>query len=192
MTTKVARLIAEYDLDEMGERLERRWVATGERGMSLRELAEFFNLALLRESFRRAGTTPVDPDVRTTYEILTDPSVETDTRTRKRRQLEGDGIDVESIERDFVSHQAIYTYLTEERDVEFERPSRTGTSSASLARLQNRLTAVAESAIANDVPSDGVEEDPYEVLVDVSVLCRDCGREHRIDEFLDDGGCSCA
>lgn len=60
---------------------------------------------------------PLDGEVRNTYRLLTDEDVSSGMRTAKRNELERAGVDVESVERDSVTHQAIYTYLTAVLDV---------------------------------------------------------------------------
>lgn len=53
--TKVARLIEEYDLGEIGVELERRWTAEGDERISLRFLSTHFNQQLLKTRMNEAG-----------------------------------------------------------------------------------------------------------------------------------------
>ena len=112
--TKVARVIREYGLEGLGARLEEAWTGVSGERRSLRDLAEEFNEAVLEAALRDAGGSPLDFEVSGTYESLqsdSNPEV-----TRARRRLEREGVAPESLERDFVTHQAIHTYLRNERD----------------------------------------------------------------------------
>ncbi|MFB9808916.1 rod-determining factor RdfA [Haladaptatus pallidirubidus] len=49
-TSKVERVIREYGLGDMGETLEAYWTGETEEQYSLRDLADFFNQAVLGPS----------------------------------------------------------------------------------------------------------------------------------------------
>jgi hypothetical protein len=112
--TKVARIIDEYELTGMGARLEAAW--TGESGnrQSLRDLADEFNEAVVESSLRDVESTPLEFEVSGTYHALSDES--NADATRARRRLEREGVDVDELESNFVTHQAIHTYLKRDRD----------------------------------------------------------------------------
>lgn len=191
--SKVARVIDEYGLTDMGERLESRW--TGEDGerTSLRDLAEQFNRAVMEAALDGAGATAVSSDVETTYRVLTDDDVSEADRMRKRRELERQDVDVESLRGDFVTHQAIHTYLTEYREAELPDRSadRVDRKVETMERLQGRTSVVAESTIDGLVASEDLTEREYEVFVDVQVVCSECGTGYPIGELIRQGGCNC-
>jgi len=190
--TKVARVIREYDLDGMGARLETAWVGeTGER-TSLRDLADEFNEAVLEAALRETGVSSLNVSVSDTYESLrgdSGPSV-----TRARRRLEREGIDVNAVTEDFVTHQAIHTYLTQERDASL--PARDDDMAdrkvETIEKLQGRVSAVAESAISSLANAGELDRDDYDVLVDVRAVCHNCGADAPVGELIRRGGCSCA
>jgi hypothetical protein len=186
--SKVARLIDSYGLSEMGADLEARWTADDpDDRMSLRELADFFNRRVLAAAMEEARMRPVDGEVENTYRLLTASDVDAGNRTTARRRLEREGIDVEDLERDFVSHQAVYTYLTGERGV--ESPDRGGdpleSSRETLQKLRSRTVAVTENTLERLERADYMNGDEYDVLVDIRVVDRDTGRQEDVLSMLD-------
>lgn len=190
--TKVARVIEEYNLEGMGARIEAEWTGeTGER-TSLRSLAELFNQAVLESALRKAGISPMDFEVSGTYEALKNGS--RSERTRAQRRLEREGIDPDSLTSGFVSHQAIHTYLKKDRKAslpENETDPVEGKVQA-IEKLQGRVTAVTESAISSLSSADHLDSDDYDVLVDVRVVCPECGSDYTVGELLRSGGCQCS
>jgi hypothetical protein len=190
---KVGRVIEEYELDGLGGELEQRWTAEGEERTSLRDLATDFNERVLEAAMTRHGRQPAPEAVETTYRLLTDDDANPSSRTRTERDLERDGIDVESIKRDFVSHQAIHTYLTEHREATAPESDTDAIASAESAidRLQSRTAAVTRTTVDRLMGTDDFAESDVEVLVSVEVFCNDCGRSHTVGEYIDAGGCDC-
>lgn len=192
--SKVARLISEYDLTGIGEKLERKWTADGEDRRSLRTLADSFNQELLREALESADVSAVDDEVANLYGLLTDDDVSGVDRTRVTRRLERQGVDVDKLIDEFVSYQAIRTYLTSHRDATFEQSTgdtaeRTRTT---IQRLQNRTTAVTETKVEQLRAADIVSLGEFRVTTDVRVTCTDCRTRYGIDELLEAGGCGCS
>jgi hypothetical protein len=190
--TKVGRVIDEYGLEGMGKRLETEWTADGDESRSLRELADVFNRAVLTAAMEDAGMRALDGEVDNLYRLLSDDDVSAGARTEAESRLERGGVDVDGLRSDFVSHQAIHTYLTKYREVEYERdrpdPERSMTK---LRRLQNRTRAVSEDTLDRLRGVDAIALDEYDVFVGVQVLCYECGRQTGIDDLLEAGGCEC-
>jgi hypothetical protein len=191
--SKVSRTIEKYDLGGMGEYLERAW--TGEHGdrTSLRDLANEFNRAVLEAALVEATGSTTESDVTSAYRVLTDGDVSRADEMRKRRELEAAGLDVDELRSDFVTHQTIHTYLTEHREATLpeETDAVTERKVAMLERLQGRTAAVTESTLESLVSSDEITGHPYEVLVDVRVICEDCGSDYAVGDLLRQGGCDC-
>ncbi|HKL28609.1 MAG TPA: hypothetical protein VJ898_05005 [Natrialbaceae archaeon] len=190
---KVARVIDEYDLDGMGDLLERSWTGQGDSQRSLRELADHLNRAILRTGMERSGMDPVEGDVETAYDLLAGDASSGD-RVQKRRELERNGVDVDAVEDDFVSHRAVHSYLRNHRDVERSEPTpedRLATGQERIERLQGRTAAVTADVIDRLHADEGLDAADVDVLVNVRVLCNDCGRSHEVSEFLQSGGCDC-
>ena len=193
--SKVGRVIEEYGLDGVGEELEHRWLAEEEQ-QSLRELAEWFNQQVLRMSMKEADEEPLEGEVENTYRLLTNDEVTEGTRIQTQKTLERNGIDIDKLESDFVSHQAIHTYLTKYRNVEYpteemDEEDQISKIEGTIQRLKNRTKAVTESTLERLVRNDNLTLGTFDVSVEIRVTCEDCGTYVRIEELLAQGGCDC-
>lgn len=190
--SKVGRLVEEYGLDGYGERLERRWTAD-EDGASLRELATEFNQRLLAEAIHGDGTHPLDGEVANLYRLLVDDDVSSGSRVEARQRLEREGVDVDALTDDFVSHQAIHTYLRKVRGAEppeQEERSRAERGRETIQRLGSKLEAVAETTLS-DLDDEVLTVGDADVSVTVRVYCADCDSYATVEELFERGGCDC-
>jgi hypothetical protein len=190
---KVERVIDRYDLEGIGDELERRWTGVSGERESLRSLADRFNRSVLRAALDEAGASPLDGEVENTYRLLRGDDVSPGMRTEVRRQLERDGVDLERVESDFVSHQAIHTYLREHRgaELETEEESRVEKETRTIRRLQGRISVVTESGVTRLSNAGDITVGDFEVLTDVQVYCSDCGAQYEAVELIERGGCDC-
>lgn len=191
--TKVARLIDEYSLDSIGTEMENLWTRTDSERLSLRDLAEYFNQQLLAEAMAKAGVQPLDGEIENTYRLLSDDDVSSADRTRTRRRLERDGVDVETLLTDFVTYQAVRTYLKDHRGAEYtgDERARTVVETENIQRLQGRIETVVESKLQQLRNADNITLGKFRPFVEVSILCEDCGKQYEITELLEQGGCEC-
>jgi hypothetical protein len=190
---KVARLIEAYGLDGLGAELEHRWTAEGEDRWSLRDLADHFNRRLLEAALADADVRTLDGEPANVYRLLTDDEVSDADRTRTRRRLERDGVDVDGLLDSFVSYQAVRTYLREYRDAEYAEPEgdRLATERENLQRLQGRTESVTEGKVQQLRRGGHLEVGSVRTLVEVAVVCEDCGARYEISTLLDRGHCDC-
>lgn len=190
---KVERVIDRYSLDGMGEELERRWLGTDGEAESLRDLAEDLNEAILRSALEEAGQVVIDSEVETTYTVLVGDDASSADKTKIRRDLRRDGVDVEQLERDFVTHQAVYTYLTKGRGASKESKQRDPIESSdqTINRLKSRTAVVTESELNRLVSRSAITLGEFDVLVSITVACQECGDHLDVSELLADGGCDC-
>ncbi|WP_247008660.1 rod-determining factor RdfA [Halorientalis litorea] len=192
--SKVGRVIAERELDGLGDELERRW--TGDRGerQSLRELADWFNSRVLEAAMAAAGEQVLDGEAANLYDLLTGDEVSGGTRTEAERRLARTGVDVDEVKRDFVSHQAVHTYLTDYRKVEGpsnETERSVDDATETIQRLRNRTNAVVERTVGALHDADEISVGDFDVFVDVRVSCNDCQRTYGVTDLLRNGGCDC-
>lgn len=190
--SKVARVIEEYGLEGMGDHLTEGW--TGENGSrtSLRDLADEFNQAVLATALRESGVTANEYDVEATYRVLADDGVSNADTVRKERELDRDGVDIEEVRKDFVTHQAVHTYLTEYREAELDDQSVDADAKVdTLERLEGRTAAVAESTLSMLVNAGEVSERDYELFVEVRAVCDACGSDYALVDLISRGGCGC-
>jgi hypothetical protein len=190
--SKVARLLDAYDLDDLGDELVERWTRADDRE-SLRTLATYFNQQLLATALQQNGVEPLDGELENTYRLLTADDISEGRRTQARRRLEQSGVDVEQLQSDFVSRQAIHTYLTSYRDVEREETDDDPVASVgeTVERIRGRLRTISESQLERLRDTGRITLGSFRLSIDVRVLCEDCGRQYDIASFLDRGGCDC-
>lgn len=186
---KVERLIDEYDLD-VGPELIDAWTREQNR-RSLRDLARYFNRELLRERLDRHGVSSVGMDVETVYRHLRGEE-SAGSQTRVHRQLDREGVDVESLREEFVSHTAIRTFLRNRSVTRSEdEGDQVAAEATHIQQLQNRTAVVAEDKLETLRSTDRVLIGDFRVLVDVQVFCEDCQRQFDINELLEVRRCSC-
>jgi predicted transcriptional regulator len=194
-SSKVARLIDEYELGaSYGDRLEARWTDDSDERMSLRDLADLFNERLLRAAIEEQGTATVDGEVENLYRLLTDDDVSRGVRTEAQARLEREGVDVDRLDRDFVTYQAVRSYLTDYRGAEYDQPSdaaRREKTVETIERLQSRVRSVVTRNLQQLRDTDRISLGQFRLFVDVDVLCEDCGAEYGARELVERGGCDC-
>lgn len=192
-TGKVARVLGEYDLAELGDELVAKWTAAENR-MSLRELADYFNKRLLEARLDEQRVDTLAGEVDNLYELLTGDDVTSGTRIEAEHRLREYGVDVDDLTADFVTRQAIHTYLTKHREATYDDPDTADVLDrrlAELQRLKSRQQAVTEQTLSSLESTDRLDLGEHRVHVSVQVQCGDCGRQFEVGELLERGGCDC-
>lgn len=192
--TKVQRVIDQRGFDELGYFLEQRWTKTSGERMSLRELADYVNRRVLEDELGDTTIQLLDTERDTVYRALTDDDIESETHVPIQRRLEREGIDVEELTNDFVTHQAIHTYLTKTRGVDSpetdSEPDPEG-GLETINRLQSRLTDVVTKTLASLRNAGVLTLGDFTAYVNVNIVCSDCGAQYEVNELFEDGGCEC-
>jgi hypothetical protein len=194
---KVDRTADKYGLEGIHQKLEQRWVRPDDPD-SLRELATEFNELVLRSAMLAAGTNPIDGETTNLYRLLTGESVSRSDRIRAVNRLEREGVDIEAVEDDFVSHQTIYRHLRQ--CLQAERESATERSDMShqiemsddrIQSLRNRTAAVAEDTVERLRDKGALDVDDFSVYVGVTFTCMECGSTYEASDLLENRGCAC-
>lgn len=191
---KVGRVLAKYDLLELHGELPDLWRGLSREEMSLRELAEEINVALVRETLERTNNDPLEGEAENVYRLLTDDNVSAGDRTQQRKQLERMGIDVDQLEQDFVTHQAVYTYLTTALDISKENESEQDPlekHEQRAQRLRSRTSAVIENSLSELQNDDQLSLGTFDVVVDIQVYCEECGTQYELSDLFRKGHCEC-
>lgn len=189
----MARLIDRYDLSGVGDELVAQWTRPDDR-KSLRELADEFNERLVRAALADAGVETITDDVEHLYAVLSEQAGSAGERTQVRRRLERSGVDVDALTDDFVSYQAVRSYLTKHRDAELPEASDDEVRAAeadAIEQLRQRTETVAESKLERLESTDRLRVGPYQVLTDVRVLCEACGTQYDVTDLVESGACDC-
>jgi hypothetical protein len=177
----------------MGAELEQLWTADEDR-RSLRDLATHFNQHLLNHALDAANVQQLDGELDNIYRLLTDDEVSSTELTRVRRRLDREGIDVDSLQADFVTYQAIRTYLTTHRDAEYT-PTETDPierEKKTIEKLRGRMVSVTDNRIKQLRNRDKLDIGEFRTLGDIQVICEDCNTQLNVFELLERGGCRCS
>ncbi|KZN22582.1 hypothetical protein A4G99_19145 [Haladaptatus sp. R4] len=193
--TKVGRLIEKYQLgEEYGAELESAWTAEQSERKSLRELADEINRQLLTTAVNDAKIGTLAGEIDNMYELLTDDDVTSGVRTDARRKLQQKGVDVDQLERDFVTYQAVRSYLHNEREVEYEAVTdeeRIKRTVDSINKLRSRFTSVCENNLEQLQSQNQISLGDTYLLVEANVFCEKCGSQYPVSELIERGGCDC-
>jgi len=190
--SKVARLIDEYDLQGLGAEFEQQWTAEEDR-KSLRELAREFNWRVIEQALQEANIKYLDGEIKNTYRLLTDDEVSSAESTRVKRRLERDGVDVDTLENNFVTYQAIRNYLKDHRGAEYT-PNETDPLErevTNVQKLRGRMATVTEGRLKQLRASDELSLGEFRTLADIRVVCEDCNTQFDVVDLLSQGGCNC-
>lgn len=185
--SKVARVIEMYGLDGIGDKLEQRWLATDDQGMSLRKLATYFNRQVLEAALEDSEMSLLEADVPTLYDQLTGDEVSSADRTRVERRLDRKGVDVDAVTSDFVTHQSMHTYLRTYRDVsqpEVSLEERREVALERIQKLQDRSAAVTEDTVESLQRHGLVPDGEIDVLIDVQVIYTESGEQYDVFALL--------
>ena len=178
---KVKRVLDVRDLELTGKELEERWLNNDETD-SLRGLTFEFNYHVLDRTLREHGHV-LDPD---TVRIKTKNLLDKDS-PMTRIDLQGRGIDVDSMLADFVTYQTIYNYLRYVRGVEYE-PSSTGKSTGA-STLSKACTNIETTAQHELDDRDIFAEGELTAEVDCWAACPSCETRVSVIYWLVKGYC---
>lgn len=190
--SKVGRLIDAYGLEDLPDELARYWLGESVERRSLRQLATLFNERLVQAAMEDAGMSPLDGEAANVYELLSGEDATSGASTRAERRLEREGVDVDRLRTEFVSHQAIHTYLTDVRGVEHStEPEGIESRIETIQRLVGRTRSVSAGVVEGLAEAGDVDIGQFEVTADVYVTCRDCNNRYELTAFLRRGHCDC-
>ena len=191
---KLGRVADKYDLTGLDDDLIAYWTGNADEQLSTRQLATYVNQQILSAALANADIPPREGEIENTYRLLTDDDVSSGTRVQTRNELQRDGVPVEEVESDFVSHQTVYNHLTKCLETELEKPSdeeQLERSGEKLAALQNRTAAVTSDTVARLNQKDLIDIGEFNVTVSVTVTCEECLQEYTVRELLNERSCNC-
>jgi len=188
---KIGRITTEYDLSDVNRRLVDGWQA----GRSIRLLTEEFNKNIIETALRTQNVDQSEWNRTLIYEAVHTDELNKTEAIEVRRELERSGVDVEQLSADMVSHQTVYRHLTnclkvsknDEKTPEERREKARDTVYA----LQQRMELVTESTIESLQSADVTDLGDVEILVDLQVVCNDCGQSMDFETAIQNG-CRCS
>lgn len=192
-TCKVGRVSRRYEVADVVDEIGTLWTRDDGR-YSLRELAGYFNRRILRSAMEAAGMSPLDGEVENVYRLLTAEEISAGNRVQARNRLRERGVDVDDVESDFVSYQTINRHLKRCLGIR-ESPRSDGLDAEDalqrIRALQHRTTAVTRKSLGQLRKDDGIGLGACDVLVDINVVCTDCGTVVELQSVLEGEGCEC-
>lgn len=185
---KVTRVATAHHLSDIDERLLQR----RDRGNSLRELATYFNKQVLSTALTSA-TREIVGDADQIYDVVSGDDVKRSRRAELRSKLSQNGVDIDAVEDDFVSHQTIRNHLHDCLEVDTGRTSTVNLEGGrkTIEWAQARSEGVIEETIKRLRSADEISSPPTEITQSVRVGCTACGSTYPIAEFLANRGCDC-
>lgn len=187
---KIGTVVKEYQLSSIDSRLVKEW----QSGKSVRQLTEELNKDIVESELNEANVSQVEWSRSPVYEALHTEKLNEAEEIEIRRELDRAGIDVEKLSSDLISHQTVYRHLTRcmnaSKDDDQTPEERRKKARDTVYALQQRTEIVTESTIET-LQSAGVTDlGEIEVLIDLQVVCGDCGRSMDFESAINEG-CSC-
>ncbi|PCR88821.1 rod-determining factor RdfA [Natrinema ejinorense] len=191
---KIGRMADQYELDRLDDDLVAYWTGDADEQYSTRALATVVNQRILEAALKQADISFKEGEIENTYRLLTDDDVSSGVQVETENELERDGVAVDQVKSDFVSHQTVYNHLTDCLDASLDSPSdeeRLEQSGEKLGALQNRTAAVTTDTIERLDNNDIIDIGGFNVVVSATVTCEECFQEYTVRELLDNGSCNC-
>jgi hypothetical protein len=189
--SKVERVIERRDLEGLGKQLEDYWTQDSD-AYSLRELSDYFNKQVLRSAIESASMRAVESNTENYYNILVGSDTNPSERHQVRRTLKRNGVDPDEVQKDFVSHQTVHTYLRNHRDVSRDREKspeeRRQAVKQRIDRLRGRTEAVVKESLNELARHDQLPIDEFDTIVDFRVMDTTTGETRDLEEVLGDEG----
>lgn len=195
---KIGRTIDQYDLDGLNEDLRHR---RDVESASLRALADYINERILEAALSEAetnltnvayGAVSADDALSAVYETLTGDATPPEREARVRKRFEQNGIDLDEIESNWVTHPTVRSHLNDCLHVDTARTTHITAETArnTIEWARTRCGRVVEQTISRLVSADIVSIRTIEVSVSIRITCSDCGNTYRFGELLQNS-CAC-
>lgn len=192
---KVGQVLRSYGLEDFGTELVHRWTDQDGESASLRELKRDLNRELLRAALSDAGVHPIEGEAENLRRVLHSSDVSESRRVEVHRRLENDGVDVERLLDDFVSHQTIHNHLRDCQNASFpggkSADEQLSQAKSTVFGLQSRTEAVTAKTLTQLGTNGLISPEGFEVVVDIQAICEECGRSSDIGDLLATGQCRC-
>jgi len=187
---KVERVCDRRGLPTLTERLVERRTTTD---ASLRDLERFFNREVLAAAMRAAGMELLEDEAANVYRLLTAETVSHAARTEARDRLTRAGVDVDAVERDFVTYGTVRTHLRACAGIETGQETTVDAAAVSdtVFKLVGRTEAVTERELSRLADQAAFDAGELTVSLTARVACETCGEEYGLRSLLERGGCSC-
>lgn len=198
-TCKVGRNIEQYRLDDLNTQLRRR---RQEDGASLRELADYVNQRILA-----AALTAEDVDVDDAlfgsinsenalpilYEAIEGDETPAEQTARVRTRLAQLGVDIETVEADWITHPTVRTHLRECLEIDTQRTSTIAPDDArdTIEWARTQCTNIVDQTFTRLRNADVVSTGPLDITITIQITCTACRTTYRPSQLLTHRECAC-
>ena len=186
---KVDQKAEEYNLADLDENLYYRHQTDG---ASLRDLEEYVNKRILESTLEDVDIVLLD-GVDSVYQVLKNDEISEGKRVEISSRLAHVGVDIEKLERDFVTYQTIRKHLREGLDIDTGKSKKLDTAAADtrIQRLQSRSEAVIMETLQQLRRTEKLETGTLDLIMSAYVTCEDCSNSYQLRELLENGKCQC-
>lgn len=196
---KVGRSIERYGLGALDTELVRR---RREEDASLRDLADYTNRRILAAALEASavdlqdtlyGAVDDDDAIDVLYDVLADDETPTERVARVRTRLVQQGVDVEAIQSDWVTHTTVRSHLRECLEVDTSREASITVDDGrdTIEWARNRCANIVAQTLTRLRNADLLATGPLETSVTIQVTCTECGSTYRPDQLLSARECDC-
>ncbi|AOW79409.1 hypothetical protein HTSR_0207 [Halodesulfurarchaeum formicicum] len=176
---KIQRLVEKYDLDHLDEEFVRRYTVEDQ---SLRDLADYLNVEITRRYFE--GEPFAGEYV---YRVLSESeSVSKRAETDLRKRLRAAEIDMEELQRDWVTHVPVKSYLNRILDIDTTSEPPDRDPEAVLADVRGAVShqeSIVESLLER---IDELDLDAWDLHTELRLIRTDTGESVRLADRLQD------
>lgn len=187
---KIGRGIEKYDCDGLNDELASEY---REGDASLRDLERVINEAFTAAALEAAGS-PTDRDPGDITATLRGDDESKRQQARLETELEQAGVDVDQLQRDYVSFRTVKTHLNEHLDVDTSRNETITLDSAEsiIEWAETRCTSVIERTLERLSNADEATiGDDFTVNISPRITCHECNSTLTVREFIGNEGCRC-
>jgi len=187
---KIGRGIETYDCNGLNDELVHEY---RDADASLRDLERVINEAFTTAALEAAGS-PTDRDPADITAILRGDDESKRQQARLETELDQVGVDVDQLQRDYVSFRTVKTHLNEHLGIDTSRNESITLDSAEsiIEWAETRCTGVIKRTLQRLSNADEATiGDDFTVNISPRITCHECNSTLTVREFVGNEGCSC-
>jgi len=196
---KVGQNVERYELPDLDAELVHR---RREKDASLRDLADYINQRILAAALTAAdvdvtetlyGAVSSDDVLTTLYEALAEEDTPAEQTARVRTRLSQLGVDIETVETDWVTHPTVRSHLQKCLDIDTQRTTTLTPDGArdTIEWARTQCANVVDQTFTRLRNADIVSTGPLDVTVTIQLTCTECGKTYRPSQLLTRRECAC-
>ncbi|WP_435348587.1 rod-determining factor RdfA [Haloarchaeobius sp. HRN-SO-5] len=169
---KVCRVLDERGLHHYDDRLLSEWRGENGRRKGYRQLARWLNVTLLRREMDEVGLPTLGDEAASKYERLQGDDA---NALEVANMLEREGVNVDSLQADFVSYGVVRTHITDCLDATYEPDAPTDWEPDAIDIARDHANEKVEQAVRSLVGKGELDVgDSIAVHLDVELECEEC------------------